>query len=382
MDNSKACILIVDDDSLNRMLLSSSLEAQGHVFDMAENGRIGWQMLQQKSYDTVLLDLIMPEMDGFELLSLMKADDRLRHIPVIVISSADDLEDIIRCIEMGATDHLPKPFDPHLLMARLNASLANKRFHDQEQAYLEIIQSEREKSDKLLQSILPVKIAEELKENGSVKPLLFNSVSVLFTDCIGFTRVSEQMLPHELVDELDGLFSQFDAVCQRNRMEKLKTIGDAYMCAGGLPLRNCTHAVDACLAALEFRDFMLQMAEIKKYLNKPFWELRIGVHSGPVIAGVIGTKKFAYDIWGDTVNTASRMESAGEPGKVNISEDTYNLVKEFFNCDYRGKIEAKGKGEVDMYFVNDIKPELSVKGAGLIPNDQFRTLLKEIAPAC
>lgn len=230
---------------------------------------------------------------------------------------------------------------------------------------------ERKKSDELLINILPTSVANDLKKTGKVEPLLYDSATVLFTDFVGFTSASEQMLPDELVQELDALFSQFDAVCERNHLEKLKTIGDSYMCAGGLPEINSSHAVDACLAALEFRDFMAKTEEIKKILGLSFWELRIGIHTGPVIAGVIGSKKFAYDIWGDTVNTASRMESSGMPGEVNISGSTYELVKDFFVCHHRGKIAAKNKGEVDMYLVKSIVAELSVDGAGMVPNEKF-----------
>lgn len=232
----------------------------------------------------------------------------------------------------------------------------------------------REESDRLLANILPAPIAEELKRNGQVEPLFYDSVSVLFTDFVGFTRASEGMLPDELVAELDGCFSQFDAVAKRNNMEKLKTIGDSYMCAGGLPRITDTHAVDACLTALEFRSFMITTEQIKKSLGLEYWQIRIGLHTGPVTAGVIGTNKFAYDIWGDTVNTASRMESSGSPGMVNISGDTYALVKDFFECEYRGKVSAKGKGEVDMYFLQRIRPELSADADGLLPNAKFEMM--------
>ncbi len=236
----------------------------------------------------------------------------------------------------------------------------------------------QKKADGLLLNILPTRIAEELKERGEVTPLGYENVTVLFTDFINFTKISERMPPDELLRELDGCFSQFDDVCSRNHLEKLKTIGDAYMCAGGLPDPNRTHAVDACLAALEFQHFMDQMRDIKKSMGLDFWELRVGIHTGPLIAGVVGKKKFAYDIWGDTVNQASRMESHGAPSRVNISGATYERVRFFFDCEYRGKIDAKGKGLVDMYFVNGIHPRLSRDGGGLIPGDEFRALYSKL----
>jgi class 3 adenylate cyclase len=233
------------------------------------------------------------------------------------------------------------------------------------------VEEEKVKADKLLLNILPATIATELKETNQVKPQHILSASVLFTDFVGFTQISEKLSPEDLIQELDGCFSQFDEICKHNNLEKLKTIGDAYMCAGGLPLSNTTHPIDICLAALEFRSFMKQMGEIKRALNLTFWELRIGIHTGSVTAGVIGTNKFTYDIWGDSVNTASRMESSGEAGKINISGSTYELVKNLFLCEYRGKVQAKGKGEVDMYFLERILPEFSADEDGLVPKKDF-----------
>ncbi len=241
--------------------------------------------------------------------------------------------------------------------------------------------SARAESERLLQNILPARVAEELKRTGRVDPLFYDSVTVLFTDFVGFTQASERMLPDELIEELDGFFSQFDEVVKRNKMEKLKTIGDSYMCAAGLPDIVYTHAVDACLAALELRAFMQKISEIKEALGQKSWRLRIGIHSGPVTAGVVGTNKFAYDIWGDTVNTASRMESVGEAEKINISGATYDLVKDFFDCEYRGKVEAKGKGSVDMHFLLRIKPGLCIDPAGFVPNGRFELLRAQLVPA-
>ncbi|MCB1322951.1 MAG: GAF domain-containing protein [Leptospiraceae bacterium] len=236
----------------------------------------------------------------------------------------------------------------------------------------------KQRSDQLLRSILPDSIANELKLNGRVEPLLYNAVTVLFTDFVGFTQASQKMRPDELVRELDGCFSQFDEVAGRNSLEKLKTIGDAYMCAGGLPTANRTHAIDVCMAALEFRTFILQMAEIKAALGHEFWRIRIGIHTGPVTAGVIGANKFSYDIWGDTVNTASRMESAGVPDRINVSRSTYDHARDFFLFEARGQIEVKGKGALEMFFLNCIRPELSADEDGLVPNDKFRQKLLQL----
>ncbi|MCR9140846.1 MAG: hypothetical protein NXI24_01140 [bacterium] len=234
------------------------------------------------------------------------------------------------------------------------------------------VEAEREQSERLLQNVLPASVAQELKERGSVEPMVYESVSVVFTDFVGFTSIAETMSPIELVEELDGCFTQFDEIIARHGLEKLKTIGDAYMCCGGLPELSRTHRIDSVLAALEFRDFMNQMAMVKQAANEDFWQIRIGLHCGGVMAGVVGKNKFAYDIWGDTVNTASRMESSGTPGEVNISGAIYEQAQYFFKCKYRGRVQAKGKGAVDMYFVERLRKQFSADPEGRVPNDEFR----------
>lgn len=216
------------------------------------------------------------------------------------------------------------------------------------------IGKEKQRSEELLLNILPEETAQELKEKGRAEAKHINHVTVLFTDFKGFTAMSEKLSPEELVNDLHLCFSLFDKICEKYGVEKIKTIGDAYMAAGGLPSPNQTHALDVVKAALEMAE-AVESGKIKKIAtNLPFFEIRIGIHTGPVVAGIVGVKKFQYDIWGDTVNTASRMESSGEVGKVNISHTTYELIKNNSNFQFhnRGKIEAKGKGEMEMYFVN------------------------------
>jgi class 3 adenylate cyclase len=212
------------------------------------------------------------------------------------------------------------------------------------------IKKGKKMSDELLLNILPSSIAEELKSKGNAESKLIDEVTVLFTDFKGFTQLSEQFTPQELVAEINECFSAFDQIMTKHNVEKIKTIGDSYMAAGGLPTSNKTHAQDVIHAALEIQQFMAGYKKAREEAGKLFFEIRIGIHSGPVVAGIVGIRKFAYDIWGDTVNTASRMESSGEVGKVNVSESTYNLTQDVFSFTYRGKIEAKGKGEISMYF--------------------------------
>ncbi|MCE9597314.1 MAG: adenylate/guanylate cyclase domain-containing protein [Spirochaetia bacterium] len=233
------------------------------------------------------------------------------------------------------------------------------------------IAEERAKSDRLLLNILPETVAEELKRRGTTEPVSYAGATVLFTDFQGFTSIAERLKPQDLVAELDRCFSYFDSLMPRFHLEKLKTIGDSYMCVGGLPIPNQSHAIDAALAALEIQAFMNQMKSIKADQGLPYWELRVGIHSGPLVAGVIGERKFAYDVWGDTVNTASRMESSGVTGRVNISRATFDLISAYFECEFRGRVQAKNKGDVEMYFINRIKPEFSRDSEGKIPNERF-----------
>lgn len=210
------------------------------------------------------------------------------------------------------------------------------------------LEAEKQKSEDLLLNILPPEVAAELKEKGGIQARLFDHVTVLFTDFVGFTSASEKLSPQQLVDELHACFKAFDEICHRYNIEKIKTVGDAYLAVSGLPVAAPNHAGNIVRAAQDIRDFM-QQRKVQNPNNT--FEVRIGIHSGTVVAGIVGVKKYAYDIWGDAVNTAARMEQNSEAGKINISESTYNIVSSKFNCTYRGEIEAKNKGKLKMYFV-------------------------------
>lgn len=236
------------------------------------------------------------------------------------------------------------------------------------------LKRDKEKIDKLLLNILPAAVARELKDEGRVKPVFFPSATIAFTDFVGFTEIAEKLTPDQLVWELHELFTGFDRIMDKYGLEKLKTIGDAYMYAGGVPSMNETHAMDAVLGALEIQSLVDKVNREKASSGRPVFEIRIGMNSGPLMAGVVGEKKFVYDIWGDSVNLANRMESSGCKGKINISESTHILIKDYFETEARGRIVAKNKGTVEMYFVNRIKPEFSSDEAGLAINERFRTI--------
>jgi class 3 adenylate cyclase len=345
--NEQGHILVVDDNRMNRIKLWRVLEQQGHTVGLAENGQQALDQLRAEPFDLVLLDIVMPEMDGFQVLEHLKDDPDLRAIPVIVISAVDEMESVVRCIEMGAEDYLPKPFDPVLLRARIGASLEKKRLRDQEQAYLRQLQQEQEKSERLLLNILPQPIAERLKQERGTIADSFAEVTVLFADLVGFTALSSHMPATDLVILLNDIFSTFDCLAEQHGLEKIKTIGDAYLLVGGLPTPRPDHAAAVADMALAMR------REIDRFCGTeghPL-QIRIGMHSGPVVAGVIGTSKFSYDLWGDTVNIASRMESHGIAGSIQMTSATCRLLDERYTYEERGTIAVKGRGELTTYLL-------------------------------
>ncbi|MBS3770891.1 MAG: adenylate/guanylate cyclase domain-containing protein [Bacteroidales bacterium] len=235
---------------------------------------------------------------------------------------------------------------------------------------------ERKKTEELLANIFPFEIIEQLKIRGTVRSKKYRRVTVLFADFKNFTRLTTTMEVDGLISELNRYIRKFDEIIERHYIEKIKTMGDAYMCAGGLPMRNYSNPFDVTLASLEIQRFVREMAVEKEARGEQPWELRLGIHTGEVMAGVIGSKKFAYDIWGNTVNIAARMEETAQEGRINISAATYGYIKDYFDCTYRGKVRMKNNPEVvDMYFVNRIKPEYSEDGEGIRPNDSFRKIL-------
>lgn len=244
---------------------------------------------------------------------------------------------------------------------------------DLESAYA-ALQAEKARGDGLLANMLPAAIAEQLRNDEDVAPRFYDSATVLFADFKDFTRLAETLEPRIVVDQLDDFFGLFDEIVEAHRMEKLKTIGDAYMCVGGLPESNETHPVDACLAALEIADRLARINDQRQAIGLAPWELRIGLHSGPVMAGLVGQKRATYDVWGDAVNIAARMQETGEPGRINISQATFDRVSNVFDCEARGSVEVKNKGAVTMHFLNGIKAELSRDGAGLKPAAEFWTV--------
>lgn len=342
-------ILVVDDMKSNRDLLQKRLTRDGHTVYLAENGYQALEMLEKQKFDLILLDLMMPGINGYEVLRKLKhPDSEHLHIPVVMISAMDELDSVIRCIELGAEDYLAKPFNQVLLKARIQSCLEKKRMRDREKLFLEQIQQEKNNSERLLHNILPSPIVSRIHMGEKLIADNFESVSVLFSDLVGFTEISSKMNPETLVRNLNKIFTCFDTLAQELGIEKLKTIGDAYIAVSGLPQERSDHAnamADMALGMISTLD------QINHTLDANF-KIRIGIHSGPVAAGIIGTHKFVYDIWGDTVNMASRLESNSETNRVHISEQTAAMLGDIFHIEHRGMIPLKGKGHINTYFLN------------------------------
>jgi adenylate cyclase len=344
------CILVVDDSRTLRRILIRELNSLGfqNILEAAD-GVEAIATVRSKSIDLMLLDMEMPELDGLGVLTELKSDDTYKSLPIIVISGADQFEKTIKCIEIGAEDYLPKPFDPILLRARIFSSLEKKRLRDLDQKHLAMLNHEKElleveqlKTEKLMLNILPRPIADRLKRGEKNISGSYPDVTILFSDLVGFTKMSSQTSATDLVKLLNDLFTRFDKRADALGVEKIKTIGDAYMAVAGLPIPRPDHAqLCAELALGMFDDLKAFNQENGKELD-----MRIGLNSGPVVAGVIGFTKFSYDLWGNTVNTASRMESTSKPGRVQVSPATYEAIKDDFTLEDGGLMECKGLGEI------------------------------------
>ena len=352
-------VLVVDDSRTLRKFLIRELNQAGITrIDEAKNGLEAVELLKLQSFDLMLLDMEMPELDGLDVLKIIKSDSALSYLPIIVISGAEDFAKTVECIQIGAEDYLPKPFDPVLLKARVYSSLEKKRLRDVDRERISELQHEKEllhieqmKTEKLMLNILPKPIADRLKKGEKNIAGNYPESTVLFSDLVGFTKMSSEKTAGELVTLLNSLFTKFDQRAEDLGLEKIKTIGDAYMAVGGLPIPRADHAdIVADMALGMFID--LQEFNTAHGMNLG---MRIGINSGPVVAGVIGFTKFSYDLWGNTVNTASRMESTSLHGRIQISSSTQELLKSSFNIEERELIECKGLGKIMTYFLNGRK---------------------------
>jgi len=349
-------VLVVDDSKTLRRILIRELNSIG-ITNIAEagDGNEAVERLRVEKFDLMLLDMEMPELDGLGVLKVVKSTPELSYLPVIIISSAENFDRIVECIQVGAEDYLPKPFNAVLLRARVFSSLEKKRLRDLDREHILELQREKEmlhieqmKSEKLMLNILPKPIADRLKRGEKNIAGSYPEVTVLFSDLVGFTKMSAKKTAPELVKLLNDIFSRFDKRAELLGLEKIKTIGDAYMAVGGLPIPRSDHAEIVADMALG----MYQDLTDFNQANQQEIQMRIGIHSGPVVAGVIGFTKFSYDLWGNTVNTASRMESTAGNGRIQVSAVTHELLKEHFVLEEREMVECKGLGPMLTSYVN------------------------------
>ena len=345
----KGRLLVVDDDPSNRDMLSRRLTRMGHTVDTATSGAGALQKLRAGQFDTVLLDLVMPGLDGYQVLTRIRSEAGLADVRVIMLSALDQEQNVARCIEAGADDFIAKPFNSVILRARLASSLEKKFLRDRERQFLAEIQSEREKSERLLLNVLPQSIAARLKGGETMIADHFENATVLFADLVGFTPLSRSLQALALVELLNTIFTRFDALAAELGLEKIKTIGDAYMVVAGVPTPRDDHVRTAAILAIQMRRALQDIAtEEGISLN-----LRVGMHSGPVIAGIIGRNKFTYDLWGDTVNIASRMESSSLSGEIHLSATVAAQLGHGFTLKSRGSVPIKGIGNMETYFLED-----------------------------
>ena len=340
-DPAGPALLVVDDNEANRDMLGRRLTRLGYAVTVAVDGYDALDRVAHTPFDLVLLDVMMPGLDGFEVLRRLKGDAALRHVPVIVLSASDEVDSAVRCIELGAEDYLPKPIDAVLLRARIGASLEKKRLRDQEILYLNEIDAERRRADELLHVILPGEVVAELKATNGVAPRRYEDVAVLFCDIVGFTGYCDLREPHEVIPPLQGLVEAYEAIVSRHGLQKIKTIGDAFMAAAGL-LRPVDAPVEACVRA------GLEMIAATRSLSTG-WDVRVGVHVGPVVAGVLGRRQYLFDLFGDTVNTAARIESNGIPGSVTLSAAAWATIADRARSTPLGTVEIKGKGPLELF---------------------------------
>jgi class 3 adenylate cyclase len=282
----------------------------------------------------------MPEMDGIAVLEQMKADMSLRDIPVIMVSAVDDFETVLRCIKLGAEDYVQKPFNADLLRARVEAALERKRLRNQEAAFLTQLQTEKARVNDLLHSVLPKSVVNELKASARFVPRRHDDVAVLFCDIVGFTAYCDSNPPERVVEALETLITAFEQIAERHGLEKIKTIGDAFMATAGL-LR---YVDNPALAAAECGMAMVEAAKA----HHAGWQVRVGVHQGPVVAGVLGKKSFVFDLWGDTVNVAARVAAQAEPGGVLVTGTMWPFLSATCKGRALGAIDLKGKGKTDL----------------------------------
>lgn len=333
-------VLVVDDEEQNRTLLRDPLEACGYEVTEAENGMQALQKIAKHPPDVILLDVMMPKMDGFGVCRRLKADSKTAHIPILMVTALSERKERLMGIAVGANDFLNKPVDIQDVTLRVGNAVYTKHLHDQ-------LQVEQEKSEQLLLNILPKPIAERMKKGETNIADSYPDVTVLVADLVGFTTLSAHIEPEQIVQLLNEVFSPFDVLVGKHGLEKIKTIGDAYMVAGGISFPRPDHAEASAELAFNMHE---EIERLNRQYNTSV-RLRIGICTGPVVAGVIGCRRFAYDLWGETVNLACRLESTGEAGKIQIAESTYERLKNKYEFAPKHRLDVKGHDQLSAYWL-------------------------------
>lgn len=343
-------ILVVEDDPVYHKVIKHILENSDYKISIihSKSAKSAFKILENELPDLILTDWEMPEIDGIDFCKIIQKKKELEQIPVIMCTGANtSSENLKTAFESGVVDFIRKPIDKMELISRVNSMLKLSESYQTIKRQKEELQLEKEKSDKLLLNILPKKVAEDLKETGKTEPKLYDNVTVFYSDIVDFTEKTLKIPTKILLYELNDIIKGFDAIMDKNHCEKIKTVGDAYVAVCGLPIPDPKHAENIINAAIDSIAFLEDRNKNSKYK----WTVRLGIHTGQVVGGIIGTNKYIYDIFGDPVNTASRLESNSQTMRIHLSETTYNLVKEKFDFEEQPPLEVKGKGKMKMYFV-------------------------------
>lgn len=351
-------ILIIDKDEDTVRGLKTILNGGGNNVISVPDEDAAYAILNKRDIGIILVSVAGQE-SGFELLKRLKQHPRGEEIYKIVITDEKGSgAKLVKGFREGAVDHITKPFNANLVKAKIEVFKA-LYFKDQ-------------RINQLLTTIFPKNVLEDLNSQGKFSPQRIEEGTVLFTDFVAFSKIAKHMLPMDLLKKLETYFNKFDEITERYQLEKIKTIGDAYMALSGVTEKNTKPAVRACLAALEMRDFMINEQLFTRAANKEFWEIRIGIHSGPLVAGIIGSKKISFDVWGDTVNIAARAEQHSVANGISITDRIAGHVIPYFNLEHRGEVEVKHGGSVNMYFLKNLKPTYSLFQEGKLPNSKLR----------
>jgi len=358
-DSDSATILVVEDSPINQRVLYSLLEKAGFTVQLTGNGREALEQIAQQRPDLILLDIVMPEMDGLSLCHQLNGQKATRDIPIIFISALDNTADKLSGFAAGGVDYITKPFHPAEILARIGTHLKIRRLQQQLAEKNLQLEQEKQKSEALLLNILPVHIAAELMETGKCSPQCFANVAVCFVDIVQFTAASSTLDPEVLISELNDLFTAFDQITEAYHCERMKTIGDAYLFVSGMPESTDNHVSNAAMAAVE----MVAYVHGRNRAGRN-WEVRIGLHAGPLVGGIVGTKKYLYDIFGDTVNVAARLQSMSDPMRINVSAKVYDQLRDKFEFSRSVKVDMKGKGVQSTYFLEGLQ---QVSSSSVLP---------------